>query len=319
LRLLENDDQSFFWRGPLFFVILKEYAGAPGAGINQKTMDQRKEWEWEIRGEEKWLAWNLGEIRQYKDLLLRFVRRDLLANYQQTVLGPFWILFQPVLTTLVYFVIFGRIAKISTDGSPAFLFYLPGIIIWNFFSDCLTGTMYTFLNNSAVFSKVYFPRLILPLSSIITHAIRLSVQLVLFFIIYLFYFFRGELGAPTGALLLLPLLILITAAFSLGGGLIVSVFTAKYRDLDYTLQFILRLFMFASPVVFPASIVPERYRILFWLNPLTPVIETFRAACLTHAPVLGGYLWVSVLSRSILLVLGISLFKRWDWGIMEII
>ena len=282
-------------------------------------MDQSNEWEWEIRSEESWLGWNLAEIRQYKDLLFRFVRRDLLANYQQTVLGPFWILFQPLLTTLVYFFIFGRIAKISTDGSPAFLFYLPGIIIWNFFSDCLTGTMYTFLNNSAVFSKVYFPRLIVPLSNIITHSVRLSVQLLLFFIIYLFYFFRGELTAPSAAILLLPLLVLITAAFSLGGGLIVSVYTARYRDLDYTLQFILRLFMFASPVVFPASIVPEKYRILFWLNPLTPVIETFRSIFLTHGPIHAGYLSVSALSTLILLLAGLSLFKKRELSIMDII
>jgi lipopolysaccharide transport system permease protein len=282
-------------------------------------MDQTKEWEWEIRAEESWLGWDLAEIRQYKDLLFRMVRRDLLANYQQTVLGPFWILFQPILTTLVYFVIFGRIAKISTDGAPAFLFYLPGIIIWNFFSDCLTGTMYTFLNNSAVFSKVYFPRLIVPLSNIITHSVRLSVQLGLFFIIYLFYYFRGQMAPPSPAVLLLPLLILIAGAFSLGGGLIISVYTAKYRDLDYTLQFVLRLFMFASPVVFPASIVPERYRILFWLNPLTPVIETFRSATLTHGPIHTGYLWVSVLSTLILLVLGLSLFKRRELSIMDII
>jgi lipopolysaccharide transport system permease protein len=282
-------------------------------------MDQMNEWEWEIRAEESWLGWGLSEIGQYKDLLFRFVRRDLLANYQQTVLGPFWILFQPILTTLVYFVIFGRIAKISTDGSPAFLFYLPGIIIWNFFSDCLTGTMYTFLNNSAVFSKVYFPRLIVPLSNIITQSVRLSVQLVLFFLICLFYYFRGQLAAPSATILLLPLLILVAGAFSLGGGLIVSVYTAKYRDLDYTLQFVLRLFMFASPVVFPASIVPERYRIFFWLNPLTPVIETFRSATLTHGPIHVGYLWVSVASTLILLIAGLSLFKRRELSIMDII
>jgi lipopolysaccharide transport system permease protein len=282
-------------------------------------MDETKEWEWEIGSEESWLGWDLGEIRQYKDLLFRFVRRDLLANYQQTVLGPFWILFQPILTTLVYFVIFGRIAKISTDGSPAFLFYLPGIIIWNFFSDCLTGTMYTFLNNSAVFSKVYFPRLIVPLSNIITHSVRLGIQLLLFIIIYLFYFFQGRLALPSAAVLLLPLLVLVAAAFSLGGGLIISVYTARYRDLDYTLQFILRLFMFATPVVFPASIVPERYRILFWLNPLTPVIETFRSAFLTHGPIHAGYLCVSILSTLILLVTGLSLFKKRELSIMDII
>jgi lipopolysaccharide transport system permease protein len=281
--------------------------------------DKHIGWEWEIKPGQGWFHWDLAGIWHYKDLLFRFVRRDLLANYQQTILGPFWIIFQPLLTTLVYFVIFGRIAKVSTDGSPPILFYMPGVIIWSYFSDCLTGTMYTFLNNSAVFSKVYFPRLIVPLSNIIAQSVRLCVQLLLFFILYAIFFFRHDVMMPSAAALLLPFLVLLTAGFSLGSGLIISIFTAKYRDLDYALQFILRLFMFATPVVYPTSIVPEKYKVLFFLNPLTPVIETFRSAFLTHSPVHAGYLWISALSTLILLLTGLTLFKKLELKVMDII
>ena len=277
------------------------------------------QWKWKIEPQTRWFQWNLKELWQYKDLLNRLVRRDLIANYQQTVLGPFWIFLQPALTTLVYWLIFGKVAKISTDGIPPVLFYLPGIIIWGYFSDCLNGTMYTFLQNSALFSKVYFPRLIIPLSAIISHTVRMLVQLLLFVSIYLFYMFFTESVTPTPYILLLPFLILLTAAFSLGTGLIISVLTARYRDLDYALQFVLRLFMFASPVVYPTSIVPEKYRLLFWLNPLTPIIESFRSAFFATGPFHFDYLLLSLFSVTVLLFTGLTLFKKRELNVMDII
>lgn len=290
------------------------------------SVKKSEEWEWEINANRSWFRWELASIGQYRDLLLRLVRRDLLANYQQTVLGPLWILLQPVLTTLVYWIIFGQIVKVSTDGAPALLFYLTGIIIWNFFSDCLNGTMYTFFSNAAVFSKVYFPRLIVPLSNVIAQSIRLAVQLLLFFILYVIFWAAGGAVGATGsagglsaAIWLLPLLVLQTAAFGLGMGLIISVITAKYRDLDYTFQFILRLWMFACPVVYPASLVPGKYRLLFWLNPLTPVIETFRAACFTHEAIRYGYLLGSLGFTVIVLIAGLAVFKRHELTVMDII
>jgi len=226
---------------------------------------------------------------------------------------------QPVLTTIVYWLIFSKIARIPTDGIPPALFYLPGIIIWNYFSDCLNGTMYTFLHNSATFSKVYFPRLIVPLSIITSHAVRMSVQMVLFIGVYAFYLFVAGNVRPSFYILLLPFLILLTAGFSLGAGLIISVITAKYRDLDYALQFVLRLFMFATPVVYPTSIVPLKYRFVFWLNPLTPVIETFRMAFFSSGVVHFGYLFISLLSVAALLVTGVTLFKKRELNVMDII
>jgi lipopolysaccharide transport system permease protein len=277
------------------------------------------QWKWKIEAKTRWFQWNLKELWQYKDLLNRFVRRDLIANYQQTVLGPFWIFLQPALTTIVYWVIFGRVARISTDGIPPVLFYLPGIIIWSYFSDCLNGTMYTFLQNSALFSKVYFPRLIIPLSAIISHTIRMLVQFLLFISIYIFYLIFTEAVTPNLYILLLPFLIVLTAAFSLGTGLIISVMTARYRDLDYALQFVLRLFMFASPVVYPTSIVPEKYRFVFWLNPLTPIIESFRTAFFTTGPLHYKYLLLTLFSVTALLFTGLTLFKKRELNVMDII
>lgn len=277
------------------------------------------QWKWKIEAKTRWFQWNLKELWQYKDLLNRFVRRDLIANYQQTVLGPFWIFLQPALTTLVYWVIFGRVARISTDGIPPVLFYLPGIIIWSYFSDCLNGTMYTFLQNSTLFSKVYFPRLIIPLSAIISHTIRMLVQFLLFISIYVFYLIFTEAVTPNLYILLLPFLIVLTAAFSLGTGLIISVMTARYRDLDYALQFVLRLFMFASPVVYPTSIVPEKYRFVFWLNPLTPIIESFRTAFFTTGPLHYKYLLLTLFSVTALLFTGLTLFKKRELNVMDII
>lgn len=282
-------------------------------------MNNNADWEWKIDNKVSLFKWNLAEIWHYKDLLARFVRRDLIANYQQTVLGPFWILLQPVLTTMTYYIIFGRIAKISTDGIPPILFYLPGIIIWSYFFDCLNSTMYTFLQNSNLFAKVYFPRLIVPLSNIISHTVRMLVQLALFIIIYAVYFLLYHSVHFSLSIVLLPYLIILTAAFSFGAGLLISVLTARYRDLDYALQFILRLFMFATPVVYPASIVPGKYKLLFWLNPLTPVVETFRSACFAGNPVQTKYLLTATISVCIILITGMALFKKHETKLMDII
>lgn len=282
-------------------------------------MNNNLDWDWKIGPKISLFKWNFKELWHYKDLLMRFVRRDLIANYQQTILGPFWILFQPVLTTLTYYVIFSRIAKISTDNIPPILFYLPGIVIWSYFFDCLNSTMYTFMQNATLFSKVYFPRLVVPISSIISHSIRMLVQFLLFVIIYVVYFLLDHSVHISSAILLLPYLLLLTAAFSLGAGLLISVLTARYRDLDYALQFILRLFMFATPVVYPASIIPAHYKFIFWLNPLTPIIETFRSGFFGGNFIQTKYLLLSTCSVCIILIIGMALFKKHETKLMDII
>ena len=282
-------------------------------------MDKNTAWDWEIKPRARWFNFNLRELLQYKDLLFRFVRRDILISYQQTILGPVWVFLQPLLTTLVYFIIFTRIAKISTDNIPPILFYLPGAIIWTYFSECLNGTMNTFVNNAYIFRKVYFPRLITPLANVFFHSFRLAIQLVLFFVVYIFFAITQHNVTPSWWILLLPVLILITALFALGLGLMISVFTAKYRDIDNMLQFILRLFMFATPVVYPISIVPEKYRILFWLNPLTPVIETFRAGFFQPNIVHIKYLLLSILSVLVIMIIGLTLFRKNENEVMDVI
>ncbi|MBS1600014.1 MAG: ABC transporter permease [Bacteroidetes bacterium] len=282
-------------------------------------MDKNTEWEWEIKPEERWFHLNLKDLIQYKDLLFRFVRRDILISYQQTILGPIWVFLQPLLTTLVYFVIFTKIAKIPTGKIPAILFYLPGTIIWTYFSECLNGTMNTFFANAYIFRKVYFPRLITPLSIILFHSFRLCIQLVLFVLVYLFFMYSHHDVTPSWWILIVPFMILISAVFALGLGLIVSVITAKYRDLDNILQFVLRLFMFAAPVVYPLSIVPEKYKLLFWLNPLTSVIETSRAAFFAPHIVYPEYILLSVISVVVILFVGLTLFRKREIEVMDVI
>lgn len=283
-------------------------------------MDRQNEWEWEVHPEKRDLYRELTEVFQYKDLLLRLVKRDLLVSYQQTIIGPFWILLQPLLTTLVYSLIFGRIARIPTEGIPPVLFYLSGIIIWNYFSDCFTDIMHTFLQNARIFSKVYFPRLIVPLSAIVSRSIRLGIQLLVFLAVYFYFLFTGQVSAPTALIWLVPFVLMLTALFALGAGLIVSVLTAKYRDLNNVVQFGLRLFMFMTPVVYGVSLLESTpYRVLFWLNPLTPAIEIFRAAFLTQAGVPAGYLLSAVLLVLALVLAGTYLFKKQEIKVMDII
>jgi lipopolysaccharide transport system permease protein len=282
-------------------------------------LQREKEWDWEIDPKYHWFKWELGAIPRYKDLLYRLVRRDLLANYQQSVLGPLWILVQPVLTTLLYWIIFGRIVKVSTNGVPPLPFYLSGIICWNFFADCLSGTMYTFITNSAIFSKVWFPRLLVPLSGILAHSLRLAIQLGLFILLYGYYYLHNRLPGPGIGWLMLPIVLLLTGLFGLGVGLILSVATAKYRDLDYSLQFILRLWMFASPVFYPAAIIPAGFVLWFWLNPLTPLIEAFRALCFGWGAIPAGYLWMAAGTVLAVLIVGVALFKRHETSLTDIV
>ena len=282
-------------------------------------MEKDPTWQWEISAQQSWFKLNLRELVHYKDLLFRFVRRDIIASYQQTILGPVWVFLQPLFSTLVYFIFFNRVAKISTDGIPPILFYLPGTIIWSYYADCIASTMNTFQNNAYIFNKVYFPRIIVPLSSILFHSFRTSIQLLLFFVVCSIYALNGSSVHFSLQILLLPVMILVTAFFGLGCGLIMSVLTAKYRDLDNITQFLLRLFMFAAPVVYPASLIPQKYKLLFWLNPLTPVIEIFRSSFFKSAPLPLPYLFLSLITTFFILITGLILFNKREIQIMDVI
>jgi lipopolysaccharide transport system permease protein len=282
-------------------------------------MEREPKWEWEINAEQRWYSLRLGELLHYKDLLFSFFRRELLSGYHQSVIGVFWIILQPLLTTLFYFIVFNRIVKVSTDHIPPVLFYMLGSIIWSFFSDCLSGVMNSFLHNAHIFSKIYFPRLVVPLSMVLNHALRFGIQFVLFIITYILYSVFYIHVSPSVYVIFVPLLILQAAAFALGIGLILSVYVAKYRDVEHMTGFLLRLFMFVTPVFFPTSIIPENYRMLLWLNPLTSVIESFRTIFFNNGPLQTNYILVSMITSFLILSIGVILFKHKEIKIMDTI
>ena len=274
------------------------------------AVDQPNQWTEIIEPRKGLLQWNLGEVWRYRDLVLLFVRRDFVASYKQTILGPLWIVAQPLLTTLMYLLIFGNIAKLSTDGLPALLFYLSGVTIWNYFAQTLTATASVFRDNAAIFGKVYFPRLALPLSIVISNLVRFAVQFGLFLGVWAYYLVSTRTVHPNAALLLLPGLVVLMGLLSLGLGMIFSSLTTKYRDLAVLLGFGIQLGMYASPVIYPVSSVPLRYRWLLELNPITPVIETLRYGFLGSGTFSVLALAQSALTTLALLLLGITIFNR---------
>lgn len=282
-------------------------------------MENEPRWEWEITAEQKWYQLGLKEVFQYKDLIISFFRRELLSGYHQSIIGIFWIVLQPVLSTLFYFVAFSRIVKVSTDHIPPILFYMSGSIMWSFFSDGVLGTMYSFLHNAHIFNKVYFPRLVVPLSLVLNNAVKFGIQFALFVIVYIGYSVFQMHIVPSVYILLIPLLLLQTCAFSLGIGLILSVYVARYRDIEHIMLFVLRLLMFITPVFFPVSIVTEQYRPLLWLNPMTSVIESFRTAFFDTETLQTSYLLIGGLCSVILLAVGLVLFKRKEIKVMDTI
>src|SRR6476660_9158712 len=240
--------------------------------------DKSLHWDWEITPKTSWLGWGGKELLSYKDLLFRLVRKDFLAYYQQTLLGPLWVVIQPLLTVFTYVLVFNRVIGITTDGIPPFLYYLIGITLWNLFQDVFFGTSSTFIQNVQVFSKVYFPRLIVPLSIVLLHSLRFVFQLLLLLIALFYYYFTGQVTLhPEYFLLSLPAIV-ITIGIAFGSGLVFSILTAKYRDLLGTIQLIIRLLMFVCPIFYSLARVPQQYKTLVSLNPLASQFELFRFA-----------------------------------------
>lgn len=241
-------------------------------------------WDLEIKPQSHLLDINLREVWRYRDLLWMFVKRDFTAQYKQTILGPLWHFIQPLFTTVVFLVVFTNIAKISTDGVPPVLFYMSGITIWNYFSSCLNATSNTFVDNAGIFGKVYFPRLVIPLSTVMSNIVKFGIQFLLLLAAMLWYKLSStslNLSQPPLTFILIPTIILIMAGLGLGLGIIISSMTTKYRDLTVLIGFALQLLMYATPLVYPLSTITS-YKLRFWitLNPLTPLVEAFRYAML---------------------------------------
>ena len=238
------------------------------------------EWSTIITPHRGWLEVRWRELWQYRDLIYLFVRRDFVGTYKQTVLGPIWFFLQPIFTTIVFTVVFGKIAKISTDALPPPLFYLSGIVMWQYFADCLNKTSSTFTSNAGIFGKVYFPRLVVPISTVITSLITFAIQFVLFLSLLAFFKIQSAPVYPNYRIIILPFLLLMMASLGLGVGCLVSSLTTRYRDLAVAVGFGVQLWMYASAVVYPLSEIPAEWRWLLVLNPMVPIIESFRFAFL---------------------------------------
>lgn len=258
----------------------------------------------------------LKEVWRYKDLVYMFVKRDFVSSFKQTVLGPVWFFINPILTTIVYLIVFGKIANLPTDGAPPMLFYLAGVTLWNYFSGSLTGTSYTFAGNAGIFGKVYFPRLVTPISIVISNLMRFGVQFLLFVIVWVYYLSKGDVH-PNWWVLATPFLIILMALFALGVGMIFSALTTKYKDLNMLLGFGVSLYMYATPVIYPVSTLSGVFRKLAYYNPLTGIFECFKYAWIGVGDFSPFMLGISTMTILILLVIGVVIFNKVEKTFMD--
>lgn len=274
-------------------------------------------WTEEIKSDTSLLSINFKELWHYRDLLLMLLKRDFITFYKQTILGPVWFFIQPILTSLIYVVLFGQVAKLSTDGLPQLAFYLAGVTIWNYFSDSLTKTSAVFQTNATIFGKVYFPRLIMPLSIVFSGLLKFAVQFSLFVAVVLYYTFVKGTIHPNLWVLATPLLILLMAGFALGLGMIFSSMTTKYKDLSFLLTFGIQLFMYATPVVYPLSAMPEKYQGVIMANPLTSIFECFRYGYLGSGHFEPSSLLYSSIFVFVILCIGTVIFNKVEKSFMD--
>lgn len=288
-------------------------------GVRVRDSSQQAETVTVIKPSSGWFDVNIAELWRYRDLIGMFVWRDFVAVYKQTILGPLWFLIQPLLTTVVFTIIFGKVAKLPTDGVPPFLFYLSGVVPWRYFADCLNNTSNTFANNAHIFGKVFFPRMVVPVSIVISNLMSFAIQVLLFLGYFLFYLQTSAPVRPQITLLLLPLLIVQMGVLGLGFGIIVSSMTTRYRDLAHLVGFGVQLWMYATPIVYPASSLPEQWRFILMLNPMAPVIEMFRYSFLGTGTIDTTSWVISIILTAVVVVVGMILFSRVEKSFMDTI
>jgi lipopolysaccharide transport system permease protein len=276
-----------------------------------------EKWDLVIEPKRNLLDLKLKQLWYYRDLLYLFVKRDIIIVYKQTVLGPLWFFIQPIMTTLIYVFVFGNVANISTDGIPKPLFYMSGIVLWNYFSECFMRNADTFSSNSEIFGKVYFPRLITPLSLIISNAIKFFIQLSLFAIIYAYYLFNGANVNPQIELIIFPFLIFLMALMGLGFGLIFSSLTTKYKDLKFLIQFGVQLLMYATPIIYPMNSLPEKFQSILWWNPITHIMEAFKFGFLGEGSFSITGLTYSFVFTIVLMIVGTIIFNKTEKTFMD--
>lgn len=282
------------------------------------NITEKDKWDLVILPKRGWLDINLKQIIFYRDLLIMFVKRDITVVYKQTILGPIWFFIQPVMTTVIYVFVFGKVANLSTDGIPQPLFYMSGIVVWNFFTDCFMKTSDTFTQNASMFGKVYFPRLITPLSIVISNVIKFLIQFALFISLYLYFIANGNLfNTNIELIFLLPILLFLMSMLGLGLGLIFSSLTTKYKDLKFLIQFGVQLLMYATPVIYPLSMISAKYQLYFKLNPITHIMESFKYCFFGLGSLSAIGLIYSTTTILIILILGIIVFNRTEKDFMD--
>ena len=280
------------------------------------------EWDIIIEPRKKLFSLDLGEVWRYRDLLTMYVKRDIVTMYKQTILGPLWYVIQPLFTTIMFMFVFGGIAGIPTDGLPQPLFYMAGIVCWNYFSECLTKCSETFNANQHIFGKVYFPRLVVPFSITISSLLKMAIQFTLFVAVYIFFIGKGFSPQITWYILLVPLLVVMLAGLGLGFGLIISSMTTKYRDLRFLVSFGVQLWMYITPVIYPLSILKTNYPDYVWAiaaNPLTSIIETFKLAFLGQGTFEWIYLLYSLAFTIVVMFFGMLTFNKVQRSFMDVI
>ena len=283
-----------------------------------KTQMEHKNTEWTnvISSEHSLFKLNLKEVWDYRDLVYMFVKRDFVSSFKQTILGPLWFFINPIFTTVVYLIVFGNIANLSTDGAPKILFYLAGVTLWNYFSSSLGGTSNVFVGNAGIFGKVYFPRLVMPITIVISNLMRFGVQFLLFLVVFFYYWYKGEV-TPNWWVLFTPIFILMMSLFALGVGMIFSSLTTKYRDLSMLLTVGISLYMYATPVIYPTSMLSAKIQPYAKYNPLTGIFEGFKYAWMgvgEFNPIMLVYSTIIIL---ILLAIGTVIFNKVEKGFMD--
>ncbi len=279
---------------------------------------QQESWTSIIRPKRSLFAFDLKALLQSKDLLFLFVKRDFISVYKQTILGPLWFFIEPALTTLVFMIIFGQIAGIETGGVPQMAFYLAGLTCWNYFADCFKKTSNTFIENQHIFGKVYFPRIITPLSIVLSSLIKFGIQFLLFLGVYIFFFLSSDYDfAPTIHLLLLPILIMLIGIMGLGFGMIISSITTKYRDMRFLIQFGIQLWLYASPVIYPLSLTEGKLRTVLMLNPMTSILETFKYAFFGTGTLEWWMLGYTAGFSLFILFIGTLIFNKTEQNFMD--
>ncbi len=287
--------------------------------MSEQSKEYNKEsWDLVIASESKWWSIPFKEMWRYRDLLWILLKRDYKASFRQTILGPLWFFIQPIFTTLMYTVVFNRVAKLGTDGMPPILFYLSGVILWNYFSTSITSTSSAFISNASIFGKVYFPRLIIPVSIVLSNMMKLMVQFSFFLVVFFYYWQQsGSSIQPSWHILLFPLLFLLMGILGLAIGMLISTFTTKYRDFQYLITFGIQLLMYATPIVYPSSMVKGIWHDILVLNPMTGIVEGFRYSFLGTGSFEWGMIGYSFVFSILLLAISVVLFNKVEKKFMD--